>query len=155
VNNKSYGVKKRNSQDFPSAGLRWNAVLTEGKNLIKVIAKKDNNQVSDEISQLFQIQKWSKPAKLQLKKIKQLNGIITIQATLIDDQNIFCPDAMNKIRFGITGDGSLIDNQGTSTGSSVIQLSNGSAIISVNINKGKSIVSVSSAGLPTAFLEIE
>ena len=40
VNGKSYGVKKRNSQDFPAAGLRWNVKLNKGENTVNVIAKK-------------------------------------------------------------------------------------------------------------------
>jgi beta-galactosidase len=62
---------------------------------------------------------------------------------------------MSKVQFKISGDGSLIENQGTSTGSSSVQLSNGRATIKLNTNKGKSVVSVSSEGLSTAFIEIE
>lgn len=155
VNGRSYGIKKRNSQDFPSAGLRWNVVLNEGKNTIKVIARKGKVQVLDEIEQEYQTKKWSGPVKFQLEKIKEENGIATIQATVLDAQNVFCVDAMNTIRFGVAGNAKLIDNQGTSDGSSIIQLRNGRAIIKVNKNNGKSMISVSSDGLPTAFLEIE
>lgn len=155
VNNKSYGVKKRNSQDFPAAGLRWNVVFNEGKNLIKVIAKKGMIRVSDEIIQVYQIEKWKQAARFQLQNIQEENGVVTVKATLVDSNNIICLDAMNRIRFGITGDGTLIDNQGTRTGSSAVQLSNGIAIIKVNTNKGKSMISINSAGLPTAFLEIK
>jgi beta-galactosidase len=35
VNGKSCGVKKRNSQDFPAAGLRWIVKLNSGKNEVK------------------------------------------------------------------------------------------------------------------------
>lgn len=155
VNDKSYGVKKRNSQDFPAAGLRWNVVFNEGKNSIKVIAQKNKVEVSDEISMSYQTKKWGRPAKFQLAKTNEDSGVTTIQAVLVDVDNTPCLDAMNKIRFGISGDGNLIDNQGTSTGSSSVQLSNGRAIIKLNSNKGKSVVSVSSEGLPTAFIEIE
>ena len=155
VNGKSYGIRKRNSQDYPAAGLRWNVVFDEGKNSVRVIAVKNKVQVSDEISLEYQTKKWNQPAKFQLKKVEENNGIATIQAVLVDNNNIPCLDAMNKIHFKISGDGILIENQGTSTGSSSVQLSNGRAVIKLKTNKGKNVVSVSSEGLPTAFIEIE
>ena len=53
------------------------------------------------------------------------------------------------------GDGTLIQNQGTSTGSRKVQAYNGRARIKVNLNKGKSIVAVKSEGIPTVFMEIQ
>jgi beta-galactosidase len=155
VNEKSYGVKKRNSQDYPAAGLRWNVVFNEGKNSVRVVAIKNKVEVSDEISLEYQTKNWNQPSKFQLKKTGGNNGIETIQAVLVDNNNIPCLDAVSKVQFKISGDGSLIENQGTSTGSSSVQLSNGRATIKLNTNKGKSVVSVSSEGLSTAFIEIE
>lgn len=155
VNGKSYGIKKRNSRDFPAAGLRWNVVFNEGNNLVRVIGRKNKVQVSDEISINYQTRKWKQPARFILQKIKDENGTATVQAMLVDANDVPCLDAMNKIVFGITGDGKLIENQGTSTGSSSVQLSNGKAIIKLNTNKGKSVVSIRSQGLPTVFLEVE
>src|SRR5690606_18138217 len=39
VNGKSLGTKKRNTQDFPAAGLRWLVSFNDGENHIKAIAK--------------------------------------------------------------------------------------------------------------------
>ena len=58
-------------------------------------------------------------------------------------------------RFILTGDGSLIDNPGTSTGSRTVQLYNGRAQISVWFNGGHSVLSVASTGLPTRFLHVQ
>ena len=57
LNGKSVGVKKRNSQDFPAAGLRWNVKLNKGKNDVKVIAKNGKVQVEDAISIQYQTEK--------------------------------------------------------------------------------------------------
>jgi len=154
VNGKSAGTKKRNSQDFPAAGLRWNVVLNKGNNDVKVIAKKDKVVVEDAISFQYQTEKWSKPAKLLIEKVKEENGIVTLEAKLLDDKNVQCLDAVNWIRFGLTGDGELIDNQGTSSGSNYVQLYNGRAIISVKINNGKSVVSAKVEGVQTAFINL-
>jgi beta-galactosidase len=67
LNGVSQGVKKRNSQDFPAAGLRWMVNYKEGENNIKVVAKRGKEVVTDEISQLYQTTKWGKPAKLVFK----------------------------------------------------------------------------------------
>ncbi len=154
VNGKSLGVKKRNSQDFPAAGLRWNVVYNQGENTIKVIAKKGKVTVTDEITQYYQTEKWAKPALLTLKKIAQQNDTATIEVRLLDDAQILCLDARNRVHFGLIGDGKLIDNLGTASGSRVVELQNGRAIIRVKLNNGKNIASVKSDGMPTVFCEL-
>jgi len=154
VNGKSYGTKKRNSQDYPAAGLRWNVTLVKGINNVKVIAKKGKVVVEDGISFQYQTDKWNKPAKLLIEKLSEDNGIITLQAKLLDDKNVQCLDAANFIRFGLTGDGKLIDNLGTASGSRYVQLYNGRAIIHVQTNKGRSVASAKVDGVPTAFINL-
>jgi beta-galactosidase len=154
VNGKSVGKKKRNIKSFPALGLRWMVKLNEGTNNFKVVATKDGKTVTDEISQQYQTAKWTKPAKMVLEKVSEKEGVATIQVKLTDDKGILCLDAANYITFGLTGDGSLVDNQGTSSGSRKVQLSNGHAIISVKLNGGKSVVSVKATGIPSAFLEL-
>lgn len=154
LNGKSFGVKKRNSQDFPAAGLRWNLVFNVGNNRVKVIAKKGKETVTDEISFAYQTEKWGKPSKLVFEKIKEENGIATVQVKLLDDKNVLCLDAVNWVRFGLAGDGKLIDNQGTSSGSRLVQVYNGRAIIRIKTNNGKSVASVKSDGVGTAFLNL-
>jgi beta-galactosidase len=154
VNGKSYGSKKRNSQDFPAAGLRWDVVFAKGENKIKVIAKKKKLQVSDSITVQYQTEKWSKPVKLQLEKIGTENGITTVQAKLLDEKNNTCLDAAQFVRFGLIGDGQLIDDLGTSSGSRFVQLYNGRAIIRVDTGKGSNKISVQSKEFPTVFLDL-
>ena len=57
LNGKSLGVKKRSSQDFPAAGLRWTVQFKEGPNQIKAVGRKDSVEVTDEITQGYQTQK--------------------------------------------------------------------------------------------------
>jgi len=154
LNGVSQGVKKRNSQDFPAAGLRWMVNYKEGENNIKVVAKRGKEVVTDEISQLYQTTKWGKPAKLVLQNIVDADGKITIEAKLLDANNVLCLDAKYYVEFGLTGDGKLIDNQGTSSGSRKVQLYNGRAVISLFTHGGKSIASVKSDGIPTVFLNL-
>ena len=63
-------------------------------------------------------------------------------------------DARNRVRFDIAGQGTLLDDLGTSTGSRVLELCNGRAEIELRINDGISLASVSCDGLPTVFLTV-
>jgi beta-galactosidase len=152
VNGKSLGIKKRNSPDFPAAGLRWELSLNAGAYDVKVIAKKNGTTVTDETNFTYQSQKWGKPAKAVVQKTKEENGIATIEVKLFDSNGVQCLDAVNWIRFGLTGDGKLIDNQGTSSGSRYVQLYNGRAVISIKTNKGKNTVSARVDGVQTELL---
>ena len=158
LNGKSAGSKKRNSQDFPAAALHWNIKLNRGKNEVRVMAKKGKVQVQDSISFEYQTEKWGEPAKTVIEKIDKeqtdSQGIATLQLKLVDDKNNQCLDATNWVRFGIAGDGELIDDLGTSSGSRYVQLYNGRAIIRVNTKNGKSVVSAKVDGVPVVFINL-
>jgi len=91
---------------------------------------------------------------LIVEKIKEENDTATVHVKLVDSQNLICLDAINFIRFGLTGDGKLIDNLGTVKASRYVQLTNGTAEIQVKTNKGKSVVSVQCDGIATVFLTL-
>jgi len=154
VNGKSYGLRKRNSQDFPAAGLRWQVALNKGTYTFKVIAKKGKVVVTDEITQVYQTEQWDKPAQMTLQKIDEKDGVATLEVKLFDSKKVLCLDAINLVAFSLIGDGELIKDQGTSTGSAKVQLYNGRAIIRVKTNAAKSVVAVQSKGIPTVFLNL-
>lgn len=155
VNGVSQGIKKRNSQDYPAAGLRWNCVYEEGRNDIRAVAVKGKIEVTDEISQEYQTAKWGKEASMQLSVVSREGDTVLLEAQLFDKDGIRCLDSKKYIEFEQSGDGTLIQNQGTSTGSRKVQAYNGRARIKVKLNNGKSIVAVKSDNLPTAFLDLE
>lgn len=155
VNGVSQGIKKRNSQDYPAAGLRWNCVYEEGHNDIRAVAVKGKIEVTDEISQEYQTAKWGKEASMQLSVVSREGDTVLLEAQLFDKDGIRCLDSKKYIEFEQSGDGTLIQNQGTSTGSRKVQAYNGRARIKVKLNNGKSIVAVKSDNLPTAFLDLE
>jgi beta-galactosidase len=155
VNGKSYGLKKRNSQDFPAAGLRWNVVFSPGENIIKVTGWKGKISVTDEIRQTYQAEKWGAPTQMTLNRIDLKGDTATLQVKLLDANNVQCMDARNVVSFGLTGDGQLIDNQGTSSGSRKVELYNGRAIIRVILKGGKNIASVKCQGIPTVICNLD
>src|SRR5690606_22113082 len=79
----------------------------------------------------------------------------TVRAYLLDANGLPCLDARNWIRFGITGDGTLIQNQGTSSGSAKVQLYNGRALIRVRMNNGLSVISAKVDSIPTVILSLQ
>ncbi|OXM87550.1 glycoside hydrolase family 2 protein [Paenibacillus rigui] len=149
VNGASLGVKQRDSQNFPAAGLRWDTVLEPGVNHVKVVAAKDGITVTDELSFEYQTQSWGEPAELKLNAQPQANGHILVEALAYDAKGVLCLDAIHFVRFGIAGDGRLIDCQGTVRGSSLIQLANGRSRILID-PAGGSAASVPVTGFVSA-----
>jgi beta-galactosidase len=154
LNGKSAGLRTRNSQDFPAAGLRWNLQFASGKNHLRVVATKGAITVSDEVEFEYRTAKWGNPAKLAMVEIGRDGGRATIEATLLDADGLLCLDARNVVRFSVAGSGTLIDNIGTSTGSRVVQLYNGRARISIERNGGSSTAGVSCEGIAPAFVTV-
>ena len=154
VNGKSYGRKKRNSSDFPAAGLRWEVPMAEGHYEVHVTAYKDGTAVTDSMHFRYQTEKWGDPARLTLAVQERHQDTTTVIARAYDNKGVLCLDARNFVRFSIAGDGRLIDDQGTSTGSRKIQLANGRAVIRIKNNQGQSTIGVRAKGLKTALLRI-
>jgi beta-galactosidase len=154
LNGRSYGAHRRNSQDFPAAGLRWKLVFKPGENTIRVIARKGSAIVEDSIHFKYQTSRWGKPVKMTIERVGETDSTVTVRVQLLDEHGIPCLDAAGWIRFGLTGDGKLIDDQGTSTGSRLVQAYNGQAIISLKTQSGHSVVSSQSGGLSTVFITL-
>ncbi len=154
VNSESAGTRQRNSQDFPAAGLRWLVKFAPGKNRLRVVASKNGVTVSDQIEFDYQTAIWDTPARFSLSQIARDNDVVTIEATASDAKGVLCLNAKNVVRFSLAGSGSLIDNQGTSTGSRVVQLYNGRARISIRCNHGPCTAGVTSEGIAPAFVTV-
>ncbi|MDL2212457.1 DUF4982 domain-containing protein [Bacteroides sp. OttesenSCG-928-E20] len=131
VNGASQGKKKRNSQDFPAAGLRWNVPLNEGANDIKAIGHYKGGSVEDAISQEYQTARWGNPVKIRMSAQQIGDNEWQITAELLDANGIRCLDSRDYIEFDIAGNARLVDNQGTSTGSRKVQAYNGRACIKI------------------------
>jgi len=165
VNGVSLGVRKRNSADFPAAGLRWGVTLQRGANHVVVVAKRGKDIVKDSVDWIYQTETWGKPARIELERVvagesrepgeSRVGGdTVSVRVKILDAKGVRCLDAANWVHWGLAGDGRLIDDLGTSTGSRVVQALNGVSMIRVITKGGRSIVSVSSEGLPTEFLNL-
>jgi len=159
LNGKSLGVKRRNSQDFPAAGLRWMVPFAPGENQLRVVAHKAGGgngaaaEATDQIRFRYQTEKWDKPAKFTFQETGRAGETVTIEARLVDAKGVQCLDARQAVRFALAGDGALIENLGLASGSRQVELANGRALARLRA-KGESVVSVSAKGLPTAFCRV-
>ncbi len=156
VNGVSQGRKKRNSQDFPAAGLHWNTVLKEGNNKIEAIGYNGKQRLSDEIHQEYQTQTWGKPAQIRLTQTDVDAETVLVLAELLDKDGVRCLDARDFIEFGCTDQKALLQNQGTTQGSRRIQAANGRANIRIKKKYAPVVVSAYDIGktLKTAFIPI-
>lgn len=149
VNGQSQGRRHRNTDDFPAAGLRWNVSLQSGENHLRAVGYSSKAQAEDCITQTLQTTRWGTPARLELR---QDGDLIHVQIT--DANGTPCLDAANWITFSLAGDGRLLQNQGTATGSRRIQAANGHAAIRLQTVTGPCVISACSPGLETAFIRL-
>lgn len=155
LNGKSLGMKKRDSQDFPAAGLRWNTLFKDGENHLRVVAKNGKEAVEDELTFYYETRPFGEEAKLVAKIIEDNDEYTWIEAEFQDENGVPCLTSRNYFTFNSVGDGHLIENIGTSTGSRYVQAMNGRARIKLIKNNSKNIVSVKSERLKTVFVEVQ
>lgn len=153
LNGVSQGTKRRDSQNFPAAGLRWKVGFAPGQNHLRVEARKGDVLVKDEISLTYQTEPWGKPAALRLDEKQRSGNRITVEVKLFDANGFLCLDATDFVRFSLAGAGRLIDNLGTTRGSRELQLANGRAQISLDAH-GMCRIGASIEGLPPASIEV-
>jgi beta-galactosidase len=155
LNGITQGTRKRTSQDFPAAGLHWLTKLKSGDNRLRAVGRAKGSVVEDSLVLRYQTLKWGPASRIELSEIARDGGRVRVEARILDGVSNLCLDARDRVWFGITGDGTLLDNAGTSTGSRSVELYNGRAEISLLHNDGTSAVSVRCKSLPTAFLAVK
>ena len=131
VNGTSQGVRRRDSQDFPAAGLHWNVTLREGQNTLKAVAKSGKAILADSITQEYQTRRWGAAAKIRLTQQAVSANTVLLRAEVVDKDGTRCLDHDGFIEFGCTHPQALVQNQGTSRGSRLIQAADGRAEIYV------------------------
>src|SRR5271165_4904033 len=155
VNGASEGSKHRDPQNFPAAGFHWLVRLQAGENRITAVGRAKSATVQDSLTFQYQTKRWGPPARIVLSEIGRNGGVVKVEAQVLDTQATLCLDGSERVWFGITGDGALIDNLGTSTGSRCLGLYNGRAEIRLSLNGGTSVLSARCGSHPTAFLTLK
>ena len=154
LNGESCGLRWRSIQEFPAAGLHWLIKFKAGENRLRAVGHKYGATVEDAIVFEYQTARWGKASRMLLAENARDKTLVTVEASLVDAAGTLCLDARNLVRFTIAGDGTLLDDLGTDTGSRMVGLYNGVARIGLQTRGGQSVVSCTSSGFPTAFLTV-
>jgi beta-galactosidase len=153
LNGVSQGAMRRDSQNFPAAGLRWKVAFADGLNHLRAIAVKQGVTLTDELALTYQTEPWGDPVELRLSETARKDKLITVEAKIFDAKGVLCLDAARLVRFSLAGEGSLIDNLGTTRASRQLQLANGRAEISL-LHHGTCRIEAAIDGLPAAKLNL-
>ncbi len=155
---KSLGTKRRNSQDFPAAGLRWTTAFPAGKVSLRAVGKRGGKTVTDEISFEYETRQWGAPARFEMTTIgieeMSRKKLVRVEALLVDANGVPCLDSRKVVRFSVAGDAQMLDNLGTVGGSRMVQLANGRAWMTYRIGAG-CVASINADGVPPAFLTLK
>ncbi len=155
LNGVSAGVRQRDSQNFPAAGLRWEVVFEPGMNTLRAVGRENGRTVTDVTLLRYETRAWGPPHHLRLQELPAPDGRVRVQAELLDEAGLVCLDARDFLRFGHAGDGRLLDNLGTAGGSRTVQLANGRAQIDVALpGSGHATISATVKGVPTELLHL-
>lgn len=155
---KSLGVRRRNSQDFPAAGLRWTTAFPAGKVSLRAVGRHKGKAVTDQIEFVYETRAWGEPARFELRELARDGGDVTVEALLVDASGVPCLDSRKVVRFSAAGDAQMLDNRGTVGGSRVVQLANGRAWMTYNRNSktpNEFIAGISADGVAPAFLTVK
>ncbi len=142
LNERSLGIKKRDSQNYPAAGLHWNVVFEPGKNQLKVVAQKGKTTVNNSIAVDYETRQWGKPKELDytLKVVEP--GITEVEVVLKDSNGVICLDNKSWVEFEYVGDGKMLADLGTLKGSRKVQMANGRAFMRIAHHDGKGVLRV-------------
>ena len=146
----------RDIADYPAAGLHWSVPLVAGRNTVKAVARTAAGaELSDELAFDYRTEPWGKPTGLALTEVSRNGATVLVEAAALDKDGAVCLDAAHVVRFGVVGEGTLLDNLGTPDGSRVVQLANGRARIRVVLDGRKVVAAVTSPGLTSAFVTVD
>lgn len=157
ANGQDLGLKKKDINSFPASGLVWDYSFNEGENTLIARGFIGNKQVTvDSLVINYSFSKNETPDELLLSAETLPNGNLLITATMVDAKGQRCLDYEERVYFQCLEGGELIINQGTNTGSEVINMANGKAMIELipNSNADKVVMSVLNQDFKGTYLEV-
>ncbi len=139
LNGVSQGKKNWDIAQFPASGLNWDLMFVEGNNRLIATGFRDGQAVSaDTLTVTYRYEKNGKPEQFELTVTEQSDGNLLVTATARDKLGRRCLDYHDRVYFYHSGDGKLLVNRGTPTGSSIIEMANGQASVMLKPSPGGS-----------------
>ncbi len=160
VNGRSHGVKALDRAAHPAAGLVWFVPMSPGTNELKALGFRSEGQVAEHtILQQYVVgptreepaigfRCWLEPAPSP-----EDEPALCLTVQLVDGQGRPVVNDRRRVRFTLTGEGRLWDNQGTAMGSRILELANGRACILLE-SSGPAEVEVEAEGITRANLSL-
>lgn len=154
-NGKNLGNKQRQVGKFPAAGLNWDILFSEGKNILIAKGFKNKEQVAiDTLIINYTYQKHDKPENIILKTSALPNGNQLIEALMVDKNGLRVLDYEDRVYFTKDGAGELLINYGTPTRSQVIEMANGRACIELAPREGKTVIEARNQDFKGSYLTL-
>ncbi len=157
LNGVSQGKLKKDITKFPASGLSWKVRFNEGANKLKALGFEDNKQTApDTMTVQYTSVKNGRPDDILIKAEKISNGNYMITATAVDSKGRRCLDYNSRVYFSKIGDGNLMEDYGTPSGSSIIEMANGQARIEFKpVPLSKSVIEVRNQDFKGSYIAIE
>ncbi len=137
VNAAEQAERTRDRTSFPAQGLRWSVQFADGENhVVARCAGANETGVGDTLTVHYTHVQAGKADHIAMSSHLLPNGHVLVEATIVDAKGQRVLSASDRVYFGRNGDGRLLADLGTPTGSSIIEAANGRAAIEVEIPRG-------------------
>lgn len=126
------GTRRRDANDFPSQGLRWPVHFRPGVNRLVARCVDDpiaGDSVGDSLVVDYAVGHAGRPDHIALSTTPLPDGNLLVQALVEDAAGRRVLDDHSRVYFSYNGSGRLRVNEGTPTGSSIIETANGRAAV--------------------------
>jgi beta-galactosidase len=149
-------TRKRDIRDFPASGLRWDVDFLEGENTLIAAGYRKGKQVAaDTVVVRYSYRKNQQADNIILSSERLDGGDLLITALAIDKNGQRCLDYNKRVYFSSDGSGKLCVDNGTPTGSSVIEMANGKAQIRFRPAAGTTIVECRNQDFKGSYLAVK
>ncbi|MCQ3828624.1 glycoside hydrolase family 2 protein [Microbulbifer elongatus] len=157
LNGKSLGRKKRKPGQFPAHGLVWQVPFREGDNQLHAVGTDTTGKkvAEDEYGLTYHVGEPGKTEKVVLSAARDASGDYLITAEARDKQGRRAIVFSERAYFSVlNGGGELVENQGTYTGSSSIEMANGLATIQFRPGNRPAVVEFRTQNIKGAYIEL-
>ena len=156
LDGKSLGRKTRDPQSFPAGGLVWMVPFADGTNELSVEGFIDGEQVaSDNLQVTYVVGGHGNFQDLVLTQEDLSDSRVMIMAEAVDADGHRVLDFSDRAYFStLGGDGRLLENYGTPTKSSIIEMANGYAAIEFERGEQATTVEFKAQNVKSRFIEI-
>ena len=156
LNGKSLGKKEKQKMVFPAGGLVWKTPFKSGLNELVVDGFTANKKVTqDDLNVIYKVGEAGKTEGVALTSKVLENGNYLIEARAYDENGDSAINHSERVYFFNIGEaGTLLENQGTPSGSSVIEMANGYASIEFTPGEKASTVELRTQNIKGVYIDL-